>query len=118
MHVEFQRWPHFLHGLFAGFFQYFLEKNEGPGWNSRNGGDIFKQGCISQQFNFAFPFIHECNFEFRRSHPVTPEWRVLHEYSTEVAKMGFVMQVADGVATANNEPFSGKEVGLRVMHVV
>ena len=118
MKIKLQRWPYFFHVFLASQFQDPLEQNDGPGGYSGNGSDIFIHGGLGQFFNLSLPFIHQCNPQLWRSHPVAVKRSVLHQYSTQVSKMGFFVQVVDGMTSANHQTFSSKQIRFRIVHVV
>ena len=110
MEIKLQRWPYFFHVFLAGQFQDPLEQDDGPGGHTRNGSNIFVHGGLGQLFNFPFPFVHQGNPQLWCSDPVAIEGRVLHQYGAQVSKMGVFLQVVDGMASANHQAFSGKQI--------
>ena len=118
MKIKLQGWPYLFHVFLACQFQNPLEQDDGPGGHARNRGDIFVHGGFCQLFNFPFPFVHQGDPQLRCSDPVAIKGSVLHQYGTQVSKMGVFLEVVDGMAPPNHQPFSGEQIRFRILHVI
>ena len=92
-----------------------LDESHHPRGNTGKADDIAVHRIFDNRFYFCFPFTHQGDFQFGRSHAVYECAAVLQQYCREVSARDTRRQWIYGVAASQNKAFPKEEFIVRIV---